>query len=91
MLGGKPYIGQAESEARYGARQSEHARANPDADFEFEIIGRANPGTELDRMEEFFIRQGGGPTNVGNPNGGLANRRHQMSDPRYWGAGGDLW
>ena len=91
LLGGKPYIGQAKSEARYGARQSEHARANPDADFEFEIIGRANPGTELDRMEEFFIRQGGGPTNLGNPNGGLANLRHQMSDPRYWGAGGDLW
>jgi hypothetical protein len=42
-------------------------------------------------MEEFFIRRGGGPTNLGNPNGSLANLRHQMSDPRYWGAGGALW
>ena len=91
LLGGKPYIGQAKSESRYLTRQSEHARANPDADFEFEIIGRSNRGVELDRMEEFFIRGGGGPTNLGNPSGGLANLRHQMSDPRYRGAGGDLW
>ena len=61
---------------------------HPDADFEFEIIGRSN---QLDRMEEFFIRGGGGPTNLGNPSGGLANLRHQMSDSRYRGAGGDLW
>ncbi|KGN35045.1 hypothetical protein N802_02080 [Knoellia sinensis KCTC 19936] len=57
LMGGKPYIGQAKSESRYFARQSEHARANPDADFEFEIIGRAQPGGQLSRMEEFFIRQ----------------------------------
>jgi len=57
----------------------------------FEIIGRAKPGSELDRMEEFFIRQEGGPTNLNNPNGGLANVRHQMSGPRYVGAGGDPW
>ncbi len=91
LLGGKPPIDKAKSEARNVSRQSEHSRANPDADVEFEIIGRADPGTELDRMEEFFIRQEGGPTNVGNPNGGLANRRHQMNDSRYLGAGGDLW
>lgn len=89
--GGKPYVGQAKSEARYAARQAEHARANPDADFDFEILGRANPGTELDRMEEYFIRQGGGPTNGSNPGGGLANLRHQMSDSRYLAAGGDPW
>jgi len=46
--------------------------------------------SELDRMEEYYIRQGGGPTNLGNPNGGLANLRHQMSDSRYWAAGGDF-
>lgn len=67
-----PYVGQAQSEQRYLARQKEHARENPNADFDFEIIGRANPGIELDRMEEFYIRQGGGPTNLGNPNGGLS-------------------
>lgn len=91
LMGGKPYIGQAKSEARYVARQAEHARAHPDADFEFEIIGRAKPGTQLDRMEEFYIREGGGPINLSNPNGGLANMRHQMSDPRYLAAGGGLW
>ncbi len=26
----------------------------------------------------------------GNPNGGMANWRHQMNEPRYWGTGGDL-
>lgn len=90
LAGGKPYIGQAMSEGRFAARQAEHARANPDADFEYEILGRADPGTALDRMEEFFIRQGGGPTNKGNPGGGLANQRHQMNDSRYADAGGDL-
>jgi hypothetical protein len=30
-----------------------------------------------------------GPTNTSNPDGGLANARHQMSDPRYQAAGGD--
>ena len=74
---------------RFLARQAEHARANPDADFEFEIIGRANPGTELDRLDEYYIRQGDGPTNLGNPDGWLANLRHQMSDSRYADAGGD--
>ncbi len=74
-MDGKPYIRHAKNEARYVARQAEHARAHPDADFEFEIIGRAKPGTQLDRMEEFYIREGGGPTNLSNPNGGLANMR----------------
>lgn len=91
LMGGKPYIGQAKSESRFITRQAEHARANPDADFEFEIIGRAEPGVELDRLEEYFIRQGGGPTNISHPDGGLANWRHQMSDLRYGQAGGDPW
>lgn len=90
-MGGKPYIGQAKSESRFLARQSEHARENSDADFEFEIIGRGQPGGQLSRIEEFFIRQGGGPTNKGNPNGGLANMRHHMSDARYLLSGGDPW
>ncbi len=91
LMGGKSYVGQAKSQARYTARQAEHARANPDADFEFEILGRAEPGGQLDRMEEFFIRRGGGSTNLSNPDGGLANLRHQMSDLRYLKAGGDPW
>jgi hypothetical protein len=91
LLDGKPYIGEAKSGSRFITRQAEHARANPDADFEFEIIGRAEPGAELNRLEEYFIRQGGGPTNLSHPDGGLANWRHQMSDPRYSHDGGDPW
>jgi hypothetical protein len=53
------------------------------------MIGRAEPGAQLDRLEEYFIRLEGGPTNLSNPEGLLANLRHQMSDARYWGAGGD--
>lgn len=87
-LGGKPYIGQSKSDDRFRARQAKHARANPDAVFRYDELGRARPGTQLDRREESYIRQGGGPTNRGNPNGGLANRRHKMSDQRHWGVGG---
>jgi hypothetical protein len=87
-LGSKPYVGQSKSAARYDARQVEHARENPFADFEFSILGRAKPGAELDRLEEFFIRGMGGPTTRRNPSGVLANRRHQMSDRRYQRAGG---
>jgi hypothetical protein len=76
--------------ARFEARQIEHARANPDSDFSFEIIARAKPGTALDRTEEYFIRQEGGPTNFSNVGGRLANLRHQMSEVRYRNAGGDL-
>lgn len=89
-LGGKPYVGQAKSATRYGERQVEHARDHPFADFEYDILGRAEPGTALDRLEEFFIRQHGGPTTKRNPGGSLANKRHQMSDSRYQQAGGDL-
>jgi hypothetical protein len=74
---------------RFRERQSEHARGNPWSDFSYEIVGRARPGTELDRLEEYFIRQHGDPTSMRNPFGGLANRRHQMSPDRYIQAGGD--
>jgi hypothetical protein len=88
--GGQDYVGQAKSEARFLARQSEHARANPDADFSFEILGRAEPGEQLDRLEQFEINQRGGPTNASNPDGGLANARNQMNPTRYHQAGGDF-
>jgi hypothetical protein len=88
-VGSKPYVGQSIHDARYEARQVEHGRAEPMEDFEFMILGRAAPGVELDRLEEYYIRQHGGPTNRGNPGGGLANRRHQMSGGRYDAAGGD--
>jgi RHS repeat-associated protein len=58
LAGGKSYIGQSKSVARFEARQLEHARANPFARFEFEILGRASPVTQLDVLEEWFIWQG---------------------------------
>jgi hypothetical protein len=84
LNGGKPYIGQSINDARFVKRQAEHARANRNADFRYEELGRAAPGKELDRLEEYWIRREGGPTNLGNPNGKLANQRHQMIDPRYF-------
>ena len=63
----------------------------PCADFEFDIIGRAERGLELERLEEYWIGELGGPTNKGNPDGLLSNKRHQMSDGRYENAGGAPW
>jgi len=84
----KPYIGQTKSEDHFLLRQAAHAREHPDAAFRFERIDRGHPGVDLDRREEFHIRNEGGPTNKGNPDGGLSNKRHQMSDKRYDAAGG---
>ena len=86
----KPYVGQAKSAARYLARQNEHASNHPNSSFDFSPIEEGiEPGTELDRYEEYWIRRLGGPTNKSNPNGGLSNKRHQMSEERYQDAGGN--
>jgi len=73
--GQKPYIGQAKSKTRFEARKKEHGRANPDADYEFEIIGRAKPGKKLDKLENKELKKAGGPTNKSNPNGGTSNKK----------------
>ena len=52
-----PYGGQSINEARYVARQAEHARAIPNSEFQFTIVDRANPGTELDIAEHNFIQE----------------------------------
>lgn len=52
-----PYGGQAQSEGRFLQRQIEHARNYPNADFEFTIVARANPGIDLDIAEHLFIQQ----------------------------------
>ncbi len=83
----KPYRGQAKSDLRYSARQAEHSRDYPDSDFSFTIIDRAEPGLALDLAEQRAIDAGGGPTNVGNPEGQLSNRRNQVSEKRFK----DLW
>jgi RHS repeat-associated protein len=86
----KDYVGQAESEARYGERQLEHAADNPASSFQFSELGRADPGQDLNVAEEDWIRAGGGPTNKSNPEGGLSNARHQMNDADYRSAGGKV-
>jgi len=79
-LGLKPYVGQVKSEARYIARQAEHARAHPEADFEFKIIDRGSARgefpTSLDRKEQQALDRLNGPTNKSNPNGGTSNKKN---------------
>lgn len=72
----KPYIGQAQSVSRYLERQKEHTRANPDADFVFQIIVTGVPGNDLTRKEQRAIDAFGGVTNKKNPNGGTSNQRN---------------
>lgn len=86
----KPYVGQAINDVRLAQREAKHRRANPDAEYEFTYLDRGYPGAHLDRLEEFYIRMYGGPTNKSNPDGGLSNKRHQMNQQRYENAGGDL-
>jgi hypothetical protein len=86
---GKLYVGQTKSKERFAARQNEHARAKPDADYKYNILDKEEPGDNLDRLEEYYIRKYGGLTNTTHPDGGLENWRHQMSDNRYNAAGGD--
>lgn len=76
--GRKPYIGRAKSEARFGARQSEHARANRNADYKFTELERAKPGRDLRNAEQRQIDRHGGPTNRSNPNGGTENSRNEI-------------
>jgi len=76
--GGKPYIGRAKSEARYEARQREHARANPDAKYKYTELDRAKSGRDLRNAEQRQIENHGGPTNSANPGGGTENQRHEI-------------
>ncbi len=85
---GKEYVGQAISWSRYLERQGEHARKHPGAAFSFEVLGRANPGVDLDVLEESWMRAGGGKRSV--PGSVLDNGRVQMNDARYKAAGGTV-
>lgn len=80
--GGKAYVGRANNLDRYLARQRSHARANPNADFEFKVVARGRPGPELRRLEDRTIRRSGTPTTRRNPNGTLANRRYEIATGR---------
>ncbi|WP_379653769.1 hypothetical protein [Pseudoxanthomonas sp. UC19_8] len=81
---GEHYIGQSKSMKRYIERQAEHNRALG-VQHEYEVLGNAAPGRDLDVLEETMIRQNGGIQKRG---GTLANKRHQMSEKRYRAAGG---
>ena len=76
----KPYVGQAKSEARFLARQAEHARKHPNSDFKFEIIDRGSAEgkfpTILDIKEQRALDRFGGPTNKSNPYGGTSNAKN---------------
>lgn len=77
MTGGlKPYVGQAMSPERFAARIKEHARAHPNADFEFKIIDKGTRGINLDLKEQKALDARGGPTNKSHPNGGTSNKRN---------------
>jgi hypothetical protein len=52
---------------------------------DYEELGRAKPGIDLDVLEETHFRAEGGLHKEG---GTLANKRHQMSQERYEAAGG---
>jgi hypothetical protein len=83
---GEKYVGQAKSAERYEARQGEHDDALG-VEHEFEVLGNAKPGKDLDVLEESKIRENGGLQKEG---GTLANKRHQMSESRYRDAGGNV-
>ncbi|MEU6349497.1 polymorphic toxin-type HINT domain-containing protein [Streptomyces sp. NPDC047072] len=85
---GKEYVGQAINWSRYLERQGEHRRKFPSAQFDFEVLGRAAPGVDLDVLEESWMRAGGGKRSV--PGSVLDNSRVQMNDARYKAAGGTV-
>lgn len=85
----KPYVGQAKNMDRFIERQGEHAADHPNAVFNFEILERNIPASDLDRYEQFYINGYGGPTlPSGRFIGELSNARNQMSWLRYMLAGG---
>ena len=88
---GDRYIGQAKSWSRYVQRQKEHRRSNPVAIYDFKVFARAESGTDLDRAEQFYIDECGGPRNKSNPDGELDNYRNQMTRDRYREEGGYPW
>lgn len=83
---GERYVGQSRSEERYLERQAEHD-TNLGVTHEYNQLGRAKAGKDLNVLEETHIRLGGGPTNKG---GKLANKRYQMSEKNYRAAGGTI-
>lgn len=84
---GEAYVGQAASPKNFVERQNVHD-AKLGVQHDYEILERAKPGQQLDVAEESHIRLRGGLKGRREDGGGVVNRRHQMRDPRYRGAGG---
>lgn len=79
---GEVYIGRSKSEAAFGRRKSAHDRSLG-VNHQYEVLDRAANGTPLRVLEESTIRRHGGP-------GKLANKRYEMNDEAYRGAGGTV-
>jgi RHS repeat-associated protein len=77
---GEDYIGQAKNEERFKERQKEHDRSNPDAEYKFKEEGRAEPGKELNILEQKKINKNGGLQKDGGP---LQNKRNQISEKKW--------
>jgi len=75
---GRCYVGRCDNAENYQRRQRDHSRANPDADYEFDVVDRAEPGQALRQAEQRQLTAHGGPTNRSNPNGGTENRRNEI-------------
>jgi RHS repeat-associated protein len=83
-LTGERYVGQSKSSERFVERQGEH-NLNLGVQHEYEVLGRAPPGKQLDVLEEQMIRREGGIQREG---GTLVNKRHQMSEKNFQAHGG---
>jgi RHS repeat-associated protein len=81
---GKQYIGKSKDDKNFLRRQKAHDRRHG-VKHKYEVIENAEPGDNLAKAEEDWIRKGGGPETQGGP---LENRRYEMNPGRYAGAGG---
>ncbi|MEW9702990.1 hypothetical protein ABRS97_27985, partial [Paenibacillus sp. SI92] len=76
---GKEYVGQAKSIERYILRQKEHATKNGQQ-YEFEELGRAKAGSELDILEQTMINLHGG---LGKEGGTLENLINKIRESKW--------
>ena len=74
----KPYIGKADGDRQLQDRMSKHRR-KCGADTRFDILYEGSEvGRDLERIEQNYLDQHGGPTNKSNPGGGTENRRNNF-------------
>ena len=73
------YVGQAKSDARFQGRQYEHVYKNGQ-DYDYEILGHAEPGKDLDILEQKFINEYGGAQSMG----GTLDNKYNKIDPSMW-------